>query len=275
MSNQQQTLAIITVVYENYNVLDDFLESLSSQTNKNFHLYCIDVSVHRNKIDFKDVAGETIYAENKGYAHGINIGLKKAQSDGFNSFCIINNDTYYQKDFTDKTLNSILDHPSSIIGGKIYYAPGYEYHKKRYKKYDSGKVIWYAGGRIDWNNCLTPHLGVDEVDKRQHNKVKEIDFVTGALMLFDKNVIEKTGIWDENYFLYYEDADFCVRAKRAGVNLLYDPSLIIWHKNAQSTGGSGSHIHLKYQRINRLKFGLKYAPFKTKLHLIKNYVSGQ
>lgn len=268
-------LAIISVVYENYTVLKDFLESLRQQTNQNFHLFLIDVSDKKQKMKITINNQQlTIIPElNRGYSYAVNIGLKQAIKKAFQYFCILNNDTYFQKDFIDKTFNSILHRPSSIIGGKIYYAPGYEFHKDRYTKSDLGKVIWFAGGKIDWNHVLTPHVGVDMIDIGQYNKTKEVDFVNGALMLFDKNVIDKTGFWDENYFLYFEDTDYCVRAKKIGLKLIYDPNIIIWHKNAQSTGGSGSIIHQKYQRINRLKFGLKYAPLKTKLHLLKNYVS--
>jgi GT2 family glycosyltransferase len=91
------------------------------------------------------------------------------------------------------------------------------------------------------------------------------------LMLYDisvKKIVEK---WDESYFLYYEDADFCERAKRKNIPLYYDPSIIIWHKNAQSTDGSGSSLHTKFQRINYFKFAMKYAPLRTKLHVLKNY----
>lgn len=92
-------------------------------------------------------------------------------------------------------------------------------------------------------------------------------------MIFDKKVVERVGHWDEDYFLYFEDADFCEKAKRKKIQLYYDPSIILWHKNAQSTGGSGSSLQQKYQLKNRLKFALKYAPLKTKLHLLWNYFS--
>ncbi|OGK09221.1 hypothetical protein A2767_06780 [Candidatus Roizmanbacteria bacterium RIFCSPHIGHO2_01_FULL_35_10] len=265
-------LALINVIYENYTVLGDFLKSLLNQTNKDFYLINIDLSIHRSAINLNKIAGETIYSENKGYAHGVNVGLKKAIKDGYEYFCILNNDIYFKKDFIQNALNSIRKHSTSIIGGKIYYAPGYEYHKDRYKKSDLGKVIWYAGGSVDWNHALTPHSGVDEIDRGQFNTFKKVEFANGALVLFDKSVINKVGFWDESYFLYFEDADFCVRAKKAGVKIYYDPAIVIWHKVSQSTGGSGSNIHQKYQRKNRLKFGLKYAPLRTKLHLIKNYV---
>jgi GT2 family glycosyltransferase len=89
-------------------------------------------------------------------------------------------------------------------------------------------------------------------------------------MAYKKSVLNIVGKWDESYFLYYEDADFCERALKKGVSLLYDPSIHLWHKNAQSTGGSGSSLHQKYQTKNRLIFGLKYAPFRTKIHLLLN-----
>ncbi len=113
---------------------------------------------------------------------------------------------------------------------------------------------------------------MDEVDTGKYDKFEETDFVNGALMCFDKKVIDTIGFWDEKYFLYFEDADFCVRAKRAGIKLYYDPTIVVWHKNAQSTGGSGSLIHQNYQTKNRLRFGLKYAPLRTKIHLLKNYL---
>jgi GT2 family glycosyltransferase len=269
-------LAIVTVIYNHYEVTGDFLKSLANQTNKNFKLFIADLS--DKKEDFNQIFGklnfdiELLISENKGYAHGVNLGLKKVLTQNFDKFCIINNDTYFNQDFVENVLSALKKYPGSIIGGKIYYAPGYEYHKTRYKKKNLGKVIWYAGGLIDWKNVITPHRGVDEVDQGQYDQFEETEFVTGCLICFDKNVINKVGFWDESYFLYFEDADFCVRAARKGIKLFYDPKIIIWHKNAQSTQGSGSLIHQKYLKKNRLKFGLKYAPLRTKLHLVKEII---
>jgi len=270
----EKTLSIITVVYENYDATNDFLDSLTKQKNKNFHLYVADLSKKKQKIK-TNLPITILKSTNFGYAHGINLGLKKALEDNFEYFCIINNDVFFNGDFVDSVSNSIFNHPSSILGGKIYYAPGFEYHKQRYQNSDLGHILWYAGGKIDWNHVITPHRGVDEVDKNQFNKIEKTTFITGCLMCLDKNVINKIGYLDESYFLYYEDADFCVRAKMKNIDLYYDPSIIVWHKNAQSTEGAGSTIHQKYQQKNRLKFGLKYAPFRTKLHLIKNYLINQ
>lgn len=259
-------------MYENYTVINDFFKSLNKQTNKDYHLFISDLSTHRKPIAIGNLPITVLEGENRGYAHGVNMGIREALKKGAESFCVINDDTYLQSDFVMNVSESISRNPFSIIGGKIYYANGYEYHRDRYKESDRGNVVWYAGGRNDWNNAITNHRGVDEVDIGQYNQSQETDFVTGCLMCFDKKIVQKVGYWDESYFLYYEDADYCMRAKKKGVKLYYDPSIVIWHKNAQSTQGSGSLLHQKYQRQSRLKYGMKYTPLRTKLHLLKNQI---
>lgn len=271
-------LAVVTVVYKNYSILKDFFDSFEKQTRDDFTIFVVDLT---ESVSFTHGVAEWIprgweswvkilKGENKGYAHGINVGLKKAIKDGYDFFVVINSDTYVAENFIENVFHHLNDERKTIIGGKIYYAQKFEYHKNRYSKNDLRKVIWYAGGSIDWKNVIGFHRGVDEVDRSQYDTFEKTDFITGCLMLFDKSIIEKVGYFDESYFLYYEDADFCERAKRSGISLYYDPSIIIWHKNAQSTGGSGSKLHQKYQQKNRLKFGLKYAPWRTKAHLLKN-----
>jgi GT2 family glycosyltransferase len=184
----------------------------------------------------------------------------------------MNNDVLFQSDFVDEILLSMAAHHGSLIGGKIYYAPGYEFHKDRYDKKDVGKVIWYAGGKVDWAHALTYHVGVDVVDQGQFDLELRTEFITGCLMCFDKQVIDTIGYWDEKYFMYYEDADYCERAKLKNIDLIYNPSIRLWHKNAQSTSGSGSEFHIKTQEKARVRYALKYAPLRTRFHIIKNYL---
>lgn len=270
-------LAIITVVYKNYTVLEDFMESIEKQKDRDFRVYVVDLTENPQNISetLRSAQGDKgdrvtlLHSQNKGYAHGVNVGLKKALEDGYEKFCVMNSDTYFEANFVGSIQSYLSSHPQTIGGGKIYYAKGFEYHKK-YSARDLGNVVWFAGGKIDWNHVITSHIGVDEVDEGQFNEEKEVDFLTGCMVFFDKKALDAVGFWDESYFLYYEDADWCVRAKKAGVKLLYTPGVRLWHKNAQSTDGAGSSIHTKYQEKNRVKFGLSYAPLRTKLHLIKN-----
>lgn len=264
-------IAIITVVYNNYTVLADFFTSLESQDTSRFHVYVIDLSTEPQEYQYVPFA-TVLKGPNRGYAFGANFGVQKATEDGYSRYVIINSDVFVASNFIEQVTKALDENPKAIIGAKIYYAPGYEYHKDRYPKEAIGKIIWFGGGEIDWSNMITKHIGVDEVDSPSFTEKKEVDFITGCFMAYDKSVVETVGEWDESWFLYYEDTDYCVRAARLGVKIIYIPEIVLWHKNAQSTGGSGSSIHTNYQNKNRFRFGLKYAPLWTKLHLIKNEV---
>ncbi|MCX6731218.1 MAG: glycosyltransferase family 2 protein [Candidatus Roizmanbacteria bacterium] len=264
-------LALITVIFKNYTILDDYFATLGTQTDSDFHVYVLDLSPEPEQYTYPSYV-TYIHDKNGGYAYGINQGVKRAVADGYELFCPMNCDVTVKENFVENIKRSITSNPSSIIGAKIYYYPGYEYHKDRYTKTDLGKVLWYVGGITDWKNVYTTHRGVDEVDKGQYDAQEKTTFITGCLMAYDKSVIESIGYWDESYFLFYEDADYCARAMNNGIPLLYDPSICMWHKSGQSTSGAASTFQQNYLEKNRLKFGLRYAPLRTRLHLIKNFL---
>lgn len=267
----KKKIAIITVNYKNYGITEEFIYYFAKMNRDIFTIFIADLSENRQQLPHAQWI-QVLSAQNKGYAYGVNVGLEAAMSKGFERFVVINNDTRVNVDFIDNAQKSITSHPRSIIGGKIYYEKGFEYHQSKYDQKDLGNVLWYAGGIVDWNNVYTRHRGVDEVDRGQYDGGGATQFITGCLMLFNKAVVDAVGKWDERYFLYYEDADWCERAKQNGVVLYYDPSVVIWHKNAQSTGGSGSSLQTRYQEKNRVIFGLRYAPLRTKVHLIKDFL---
>ncbi|KKR58771.1 MAG: putative glycosyltransferase [Candidatus Curtissbacteria bacterium GW2011_GWA1_40_47] len=209
--------------------------------------------------------------QNLGYAGGNNIGIKKALGQNADAVLVLNNDTIVDKSFLLNLVKS--SQYGDIISPKIYFAPGFEFHKSRYTKSQRGKVIWYAGGKIDWGDIIGKHIGVDDVDRGQFSKRKEVDLATGACMLVKKEVFEKIGFFDEKYFLYLEDMDFCVRTLKAGFKILFEPKAIIWHKNAGSAGGSGSVLQDYFITRNRLIFAFKYANLRTKLAVLKQTLS--
>lgn len=265
-------LAIITVVFKNYTILEDYFAALSKQTDTDFHVYVLDLSPEPKEYVYPSFV-TPIKDKNGGYAYGINEGIKKALADGYKQFAPMNCDVTVNEKFVENIKTSLGNNLSSIIGAKIYYYPGFEYHKERYSEKEQGKVFWYAGGVTDWKNVFTIHRGVDEVDKGQFDSLEKTTFITGCFMAYDKSVIEKLGHWDESYFLFYEDADYCARAMNARIPLLYDPSIVIWHKSGQSTSGAASTFQQNYLEKNRLKFGLRYAPLRTKIHLLINFFS--
>ena len=270
----------VAIVILNFNGRDDTIECLASirqLSTNNSQLTTIVVdngSTERFRIDDLRLKNGQIEIlrneENLGFSGGNNVGIRYALENGANYITLLNNDTLVDKSLTEELLKVFeSDRQIGIVAPKIYFAPGFEFHKNRYKKEEQGKVLWYGGGLIDWKSILASHRGVDEVDNGQYGEVRETDFASGCCMMVKREVFEKVGLLDEKYFLYYEDSDFSIRAKKAGFKIIFAPQATLWHKNAASAHGSGSSLQDYYITRSRLLFGMRYAPFRSKVALVR------
>lgn len=208
---------------------------------------------------------------NLGFAAGNNVGIKYALNQGGDYIALLNNDTTVKSDFLSELLKVMeKDEKIGAASSKIYFAKGYEFHKqgKKYKSNQLGKVIWYAGGKIDWKNVYGSNRGVDEVDKGQYDKSVETDFATGACVIVRAEALKKVGMFDEKYYLYLEDADLSMRLKKRKYKVMYAPKSVIWHKVSQSSG-IGSDLNDYFISRNRLLFGFRYAKMRAKLALMR------
>lgn len=208
-------------------------------------------------------------SRNLGFAAASNQGIELALRNADDYLCLLNNDTLVERNFLANLIRFASEQKQNVIvSPKIYFARGEEFYQERYSDEEKGKIIWYAGGKIDWENIRCCHLGVDEVDYGQYQAVAKTDFATGCCLLASRQVFEKIGKLDEKYFAYWEDVDFCQRAKERGIKIFYCPQAVIWHKNARSSGGAGSSIQYFLQERNRLIFGLKFGKLRVKIHLM-------
>jgi len=204
---------------------------------------------------------------NLGYAGGNNVGIDYALKNKFDFIVLINNDVLVDPKFLEELLKESGKY--DIIGPKIYFAPGFEFHKNRYHQKDLGKVIWSMGGQMDWNNIYGSNISIDEVDRGQFEKIiSKVDFISGCCLMANRQVFETIGKLDENYFMYLEDVDFCQRAKNAGFKMACIPKSIIWHLNSGSTGGPGNLQNYFITR-NRIYFAYKYAKLRTKFAIFR------
>lgn len=209
---------------------------------------------------------------NLGYAGGNNAGIREALNQGADYLLLMNNDLILPRDLLVQLIKVVgKDKKIGLLSPKIYFAKGYEFHKERYKEKDLGKVIWYAGGLIDWRNIYSTHRGVDEVDKGQYDRQEETDAASGACVLVRRELIEEIGYSREKYFLYWEDAEYSERARRSGWKVVYTPETCLWHKVAQSSG-VGSNLNDYFLTRNRLGFGMKYASAWTKFALFRESI---
>lgn len=207
--------------------------------------------------------------KNIGFTGGNNQGIKQALAHNADAVLLLNDDTKVDANAISHLARTLFSKKEiGLVAPKIYFYPGFEFHKDRYARRDLGKVLWYAGGEIDWNNCIGIHRGVDKVDRGQYDAMEDVQFATGCCLLIKREVFEKIGFLDERYFLYLEDLDFNIRAKKAGFRIVYEPYSVIWHKNAQSSR-SGSTLHDYFFTRNRLLFGMTYARARTKFALLR------
>ncbi len=205
-----------------------------------------------------------VTGENIGFSAGNNVGIKHALKLGAEVVYIINNDTLVDQNLFFRSYRYVA-HKNRIAGAKIYYAKGYEYHENQR---GAGNILWYAGGYFDYSMAVSRHYGIDEVDRGQHDKIRDVDFITGCFIAVPKQVFKKIGYLDEPFFLYLEDSDFSLHAKSAGIEVKYNPALVVYHCNGGSTG-AGSPLVDYYMTRNRFFIGKRYGSFRLRFALFR------
>jgi len=272
-------IGIVVLNWQQPKLTIDTTESIRKITHSNFNYQIILVdngssgdSLSRFQKKYSSSADIVLISNpaNLGYVEGNNTGIRYALKRHFDYVLVINNDVLVKPDFVEKLVRRAKsDSKIGILGPKIYFAAGFEFHHN-YPKSQLGRIIWSVGGRIDWQNILGSNIGIDEYDQGQYDHLDSsaVDFISGCCLLIKKTVFQKIGLFDSRFFLFYEDSDFCQRAKKAGYRLSIVPSSVIWHLNSQTTG-AGSRLHDYFISRNRLLFGLHYAATRTKFALLR------
>lgn len=271
---------VISLSYKGDRNTKELLDSFLNVDQEGYSLNFVIVDNYPKKplkVDIKKYKRLNLHvirsSENIGFAGGNNKGITYALDQGADYILIINNDTVVDKYFIKELLN-LAESKSDwgVLAPKIYFQKGYEYHKERYIEKELGRVIWYAGGEIDWSNVAAKHRGVDEVDIGQYGDISETEFASGCAMFFNTEVLKKVGFFDENYFLYYEDTDLSERIRKRGYKIYFCPTSVVWHKNAASSGGSGSDLQDYYITRNRMIFSLKFASLRVKAAIARESI---
>lgn len=285
----------VSIVIVHYNTTKYTKACLESLEHADFRSHQVQVIVVDNASDEVFSASSSLDLrvlrndQNEGFSGGNNVGIRYALTTNKAEYVLLlNSDTTVSPNFLTQLLDCAASRKKiGAICPKIYFEAGSEFFGKQYSSDERGKVIWFAGGSIDWQNMIAFHRGVDEVDrgqfefsqiKRDMKQIPLVDyqtmeFATGCCVLIPASVLLEVGMFDESFFLYWEDTDLSMRIRMAGYNLYFCPNSVIWHKNAGSTGGSGSRAQISYQERNRLKFAMRYAPIRTQLALCKKNLS--
>ncbi len=244
----------VCIVILNWNGCHDTLECLASLRKANHasvHVIVVDnASTDGSPKSIRQEYPDVELVENKinhGFAGGNNIGIQKAMERGVEFILLLNNDTIVDVNFLDELMPFAARHSSvDIFGPKVL-------------SYQHPDRIWFAGPKRSWiygRRIEAGHRGFGDIDSGQYDKAEEVGFISGCAMLLRRTLVERIGLLDPEYFAYFEDIDYCLRAKDSGCKLLYVPQARVWHKAATSSSDGRSYSALTtYLGVrNRLLF---------------------
>lgn len=233
--NKKNNFSIIILTYNSEDFIEDCLDSLNENWPKNIkkEILVIDNNSQDRTIEKlkKYRKAKKFYLkENKGFAKGVNFGIKKSK---YSKIIILNPDTRILQDTIDNLLECEKKNKSKIIGIKSRTREGRIHNT--FVRFPSLSTIVF-----DYTNLrkLIPgdifHKKHYYLDKRRMEN-KDVDAVSGCFMLVPRKVFKKTGLFDENFFMYLEDIDFCLRAKKKGFKSFFCNKAKIIHYGGGST----------------------------------------
>jgi len=202
--------------------------------------------------------------KNYGFAEGNNIGMRYALNVLDPEYILLlNNDTIVDRDFLSE-LVSVADADATIgfAGPKIYY---YDYQGRK-------DVISVAGIELFMGKGAFHRIGAMEIDRGQYEETRQVDYLEGSCLLIRREVLDKIGLLNSDYFAYWEETDLCLRGAKAGYRSVYVPGSRIWHKVSSSSVGL---TKLYYMTRNRLWFIRDNAQAKDLAHFLMYFFAYQ
>lgn len=173
---------------------------------------------------------------NRGYAHGINLGVDSGMRSGFAWFLLMNNDITVAPDFLSVLACAAKD-THTLFGPAIFY-------------YDQPSIVWSMGDYRVRGTLFGYSLFRNRPLKPNLPAVMPVDFLNGCCMLIHRDVFEHIGYWDTSYYMYVEEVDFCWRAYQAGFRMATVPAAHMFHKvsfSARRMGSSALYLRVRNQ----------------------------
>lgn len=192
---------------------------------------------------------------NRGYAGNNNVGIEVALKEGVEWILILNEDVVLDPRAVELLLEAVADRSDvGIVGPMVYHA-------------DEPTVIQSAGGILS-KRWLAFHRGQNEEDKGQFAQAGEVDWISGCAILVRREVVEEVGAFDERFFYYWEETEWCLRARRAGWKILFVPQARIWHKGVQRNYEPSPSITYYWTRNWLMSLAKHHAPVSAWLFAV-------
>ncbi|MFQ3682373.1 glycosyltransferase family 2 protein [Roseiflexus sp.] len=222
-----QQLPEVAIIIVNWNTGQRTLECLQ-QLAQQTYCRCVvlvvdngsnDDSIERIKRD-APAAILIALSQNLGFAAGVNRALAHTLMRDVKYVLLLNNDTRFPPDLIERLVMRMEREPHvGIATPKIY-------------KTGKDRQLWGIGGRMGYAWLTVESMG--QIDRGQFDHY-HFDFVFGAAMFIRRTVFTEIGGFDERYFMYYEDIDFCLRAREAGFHIAVFTDIHVMHDGGAST----------------------------------------
>lgn len=246
---QYPKIFIIILNYNGRNTIKKCLDSVFCSDYPNFEVVVVDNDSKDGSFELaKNLFSKFNFIKNEknsGFSAGNNIGIRFALERMADYVFLLNNDAVLEKDTLSKLVEAAEQKEAGIFSPLIY---------------DRNNKIWFSGGEIKWMEMRTIHKNDLPKDKKPYIT----EYISGCAILIKKEVFKKIGLFSEDYFLYYEDADFCLRAKKNGFECLIVPDAKIKHWEKSELDLSNKIYWLV---ISGLIFFEKNSPSSLKLWL--------
>lgn len=238
------SLAVILVNYNNETDTVACLETLANQSLDEFLTIVVDNGSEPESLQYvEDRFDFPIYLRNEtneGFTGGNNRGIETALDAGVEYVLLLNNDTEVEPTFLEDLLSAAEERPedAGILGPMIHSHETDE--------------IWAAGGTIDTLTATTRHRHDSEA---AYDDPERVDYVIGAALLVHEEVFRHIGFLDDDFFIYYEETEFCERARDHGWSVWYVPVTGVYHKETNDFEHSAFRAY--YFTRNRCLFQRK------------------
>lgn len=230
-------IGIVTVNWRGFEITSELMGQVMASEFADLRLVVVNNSFEeKEKFDanlVNDTRITVFHSEvNKGFSGGVNMGLRELMKDErITHIIIMNNDVELRPDFINRMLQQAKGN-NSIYSPLIYFRDTHLIYNT------GGKVHLWLGGTVNLNNHVPDY---------QLKKVKP-DYFSGCVLFIPRQVLEKVGLFDETFGTYYEDVDFCYRAKEKGCELEMIWPVTVRHYHSYSTKGENVY---KIYLINR------------------------
>ncbi|HNU96929.1 MAG TPA: glycosyltransferase family 2 protein [Candidatus Portnoybacteria bacterium] len=195
------------------------------------------------------------FKKNTGYSKLVNTGIKKATGD---FILLLNADIIVLENTILEMINYLEEHENvGIVAPKLEDYIG----NLQISCFSDPIPSIILARRTFWGKTKKGKKLLEKISVlHDNNLAKEVDWVQGSAMMFKKDIIDKVGFWDERFFMYFEDSDWCRRVRKKGYKVIYLPTAKMvhyYHRSSKKFGVLGDLIFNKYARIHILS-AIKY-----------------